>query len=102
MVQSERARSSTGLAPSRRQRGSPVLIPRRRLPLCRTQLALHLHQPRRNAAADGTNFPVRRKPSERTGGTMRIAPISPLMEAVPPKFYGGTERIVAYLTDALV
>jgi len=33
---------------------------------------------------------------------MRIAQISPLIEAVPPKFYGGTERIVAYLTDALV
>jgi glycosyltransferase involved in cell wall biosynthesis len=33
---------------------------------------------------------------------MRIAQISPLMEAVPPKFYGGTERIVAYVTDALV
>ena len=33
---------------------------------------------------------------------MRIAQISPLMEAVPPKLYGGTERIVAYLTDALV
>src|ERR1700724_2424587 len=32
---------------------------------------------------------------------MRIGQISPLMEAVPPKFYGGTERIVAYLTDAL-
>jgi glycosyltransferase involved in cell wall biosynthesis len=33
---------------------------------------------------------------------MRIAQISPLMEAVPPKLYGGTERIVAYLTDELV
>src|ERR1700739_1145613 len=33
---------------------------------------------------------------------MQIAQISPLMEAVPPKFYGGTERIVAYLADALV
>jgi glycosyltransferase involved in cell wall biosynthesis len=33
---------------------------------------------------------------------MRIAQIAPLMEAVPPKLYGGTERIVAYLTDALV
>ena len=33
---------------------------------------------------------------------MRIAQISPLMEAVPPKLYGGTERIVAYLTNALV
>jgi glycosyltransferase involved in cell wall biosynthesis len=33
---------------------------------------------------------------------MRIAQIAPLYEAVPPKLYGGTERIVASLTDALV
>ncbi len=33
---------------------------------------------------------------------MRIAQIAPLYEAVPPRLYGGTERIVAYLTDALV
>ena len=33
---------------------------------------------------------------------MRIAQVAPLYEAVPPKLYGGTERIVAYLTDALV
>jgi glycosyltransferase involved in cell wall biosynthesis len=33
---------------------------------------------------------------------MKIAQVSSLMEAVPPKLYGGTERIVAYLTDALV
>src|SRR5688572_10463260 len=33
---------------------------------------------------------------------MKIAQISPLYEAVPPATYGGTERIVAYLTDALV
>lgn len=33
---------------------------------------------------------------------MRIAQVAPLIEAVPPKFYGGTERVVAYLTDALV
>jgi glycosyltransferase involved in cell wall biosynthesis len=33
---------------------------------------------------------------------MRIAQVAPLAEAVPPKFYGGTERVVAYLTDALV
>ncbi|HEY1142029.1 MAG TPA: glycosyltransferase [Lysobacter sp.] len=32
---------------------------------------------------------------------MKIAQIAPLYEAVPPKLYGGTERIVAYLTDAL-
>ncbi len=33
---------------------------------------------------------------------MQIAQVAPLMEAVPPKLYGGTERIVAYLTDELV
>ncbi|HWK45300.1 MAG TPA: glycosyltransferase family 4 protein [Stellaceae bacterium] len=33
---------------------------------------------------------------------MKIAQVAPLMEAVPPKLYGGTERIVAYLTDELV
>ncbi len=33
---------------------------------------------------------------------MKIAQVSPLMEAVPPKLYGGTERVVAYLCDELV
>jgi glycosyltransferase involved in cell wall biosynthesis len=33
---------------------------------------------------------------------MRIAQISPLTESVPPKLYGGTERVVSYLTEALV
>jgi glycosyltransferase involved in cell wall biosynthesis len=32
---------------------------------------------------------------------MRIALVSPLMEAVPPRTYGGTERVVATLADAL-
>ena len=32
---------------------------------------------------------------------MKIAQVAPLMEAVPPKLYGGTERIVSYLTDQL-
>jgi glycosyltransferase involved in cell wall biosynthesis len=33
---------------------------------------------------------------------MRIAQIAPLAESVPPKLYGGTERIVSYLTEELV
>ena len=33
---------------------------------------------------------------------MKIAQISPLIESVPPRLYGGTERVVAYLTDELV
>jgi glycosyltransferase involved in cell wall biosynthesis len=32
---------------------------------------------------------------------MKIAQIAPLMESVPPKLYGGTERIVSYLTEEL-
>ena len=33
---------------------------------------------------------------------MRIAQLAPLAESVPPKLYGGTERVVAWLVDGLV
>ena len=33
---------------------------------------------------------------------MRIAIVSPLFESVPPRLYGGTERVVSYLTEELV
>jgi glycosyltransferase involved in cell wall biosynthesis len=33
---------------------------------------------------------------------MKIAQVAPLMESVPPRLYGGTERIVSYLTEELV
>ena len=33
---------------------------------------------------------------------MRIAQVAPLAESVPPPGYGGTERVVAYLTEELV
>ncbi|WP_297295334.1 glycosyltransferase family 4 protein [uncultured Methylovirgula sp.] len=33
---------------------------------------------------------------------MRIAQIAPLYEAVPPRLYGGTERVVSWLTEELV
>lgn len=33
---------------------------------------------------------------------MRIAQVAPLFESVPPKSYGGTERVVSYLTEELV
>lgn len=36
------------------------------------------------------------------GGPMRIAQVSPLYESVPPSLYGGTERVVSYLTEELV
>jgi len=33
---------------------------------------------------------------------MKIAQIAPLIESVPPRFYGGTERVVSHLTEELV
>src|SRR5476651_2314919 len=33
---------------------------------------------------------------------MKIAQIAPLIESIPPRLYGGTERIVSYLTEELV
>lgn len=34
--------------------------------------------------------------------SMKIAMVAPLFESVPPKLYGGTERVVSYLTEELV
>jgi glycosyltransferase involved in cell wall biosynthesis len=36
------------------------------------------------------------------GAAVRIAQIAPLIESVPPRRYGGTERVVSYLTEELV
>ena len=33
---------------------------------------------------------------------MRIAQVAPLAESVPPKLYGGTERVIAWLTEELI
>src|SRR6202000_2525537 len=35
-------------------------------------------------------------------GEMKIAQVAPLTEAVPPRLYGGTERVVHWLTEELV
>src|SRR5260370_1642348 len=35
------------------------------------------------------------------GNAVRIAQVAPLFESVPPKLYGGTERVVSYLTEEL-
>lgn len=36
------------------------------------------------------------------GGRLRIGQVAPLIESVPPQGYGGTERVVSYLTEELV
>ena len=33
---------------------------------------------------------------------MKIAQVAPLFESVPPRLYGGTERIVSYITEGLI
>src|ERR1700761_9539594 len=53
--------------------------------------------PRFRSCRDGTAFELRL-----AGSPMRIAQIAPLAERVPPKLYGGTERVVAWLVDELV
>ena len=40
--------------------------------------------------------------NEGTPYSMRIAQVAPLYESVPPRLYGGTERVVSYLTEELV
>ena len=47
------------------------------------------------------NSGVERRPSKRRH-IVKIAQIAPLMESVPPRLYGGTERVVSYLTEELV
>src|SRR5687768_17319904 len=47
-------------------------------------------------------LPARARFVPEEGSPMRIAQVAPLYEAVPPRLYGGTERVVAHLTDALV
>ncbi len=42
------------------------------------------------------------KASRTDSKPLRIAQIAPLYERVPPKLYGGTERVVSYLTEELV
>jgi glycosyltransferase involved in cell wall biosynthesis len=53
----------------------------------KARLELHFREPR------STDMEIK---------AMRIAQISPLAEAVPPKLYGGTERVVSWLTEELV
>ena len=36
------------------------------------------------------------------GSHLRIAQLAPLYERIPPKLYGGTERVVSYITEELV
>ena len=33
---------------------------------------------------------------------MRIAQVAPLAESVPPRLYGGTERVIAWLIEELI
>src|SRR5258707_15374391 len=52
---------------------------------------------------DGTAQRARRRRSNGCRGKkMKISQIAPLAESVPPKLYGGTERVVAWLVDELV
>src|SRR3546814_8346696 len=62
----------------------------------------------RSAASAGTGAVASRSTGvsldrERRMGRerLRIAQVAPLAEAVPPKLYGGTERVIWWMTEAL-
>jgi glycosyltransferase involved in cell wall biosynthesis len=48
------------------------------------------------------NDPEQRSEINESLRCMKIAQVAPLYESVPPKLYGGTERIVSFLTEELV
>src|ERR1700694_5213695 len=50
----------------------------------------------------GTNWSALPLLVEGGAAPVKIAQIAPLMESVPPRLYGGTERVVSYLTEELV
>src|SRR5919202_1486813 len=53
-------------------------------------------------ALDALRYRFVRFQRQNGGALMKIAQVSPLYESVPPKLYGGTERVVSYLTEELV
>src|SRR5262244_3979268 len=57
---------------------------------------------RRGSSLSGPSSPGLRVTGSKEIGFMRIAQIAPLTEAIPPKLYGGTERVVSWLTEELV
>jgi hypothetical protein len=57
---------------------------------------------RRPTMNQWTLVELRQNPRRTPERTMRIAQIAPLAESVPPKLYGGTERVVSWLTEELV
>ncbi|MBV8137538.1 MAG: glycosyltransferase, partial [Deltaproteobacteria bacterium] len=50
----------------------------------------------------GPRPPGSQPADSRRGRPLRIAQLASLYERIPPNFYGGTERVVSYLTEELV
>src|SRR5947209_2715203 len=57
---------------------------------------------RERTRGDSARLRVAARRQEKGGVRMKIAQVSPLYESCPPRLYGGTERIVHYLTEELV
>ena len=67
-----------------------------------TRSALSTKAPRINITSEPTVQRWAAATIHRLEAGLRIAQISPLTEAVPPKLYGGTERVISWLTEELV
>jgi glycosyltransferase involved in cell wall biosynthesis len=75
----------------------------------RPRLASQLHEAAQGCASGARRRSDRKnwndamqKSSEARRPPLRIAQVAPLFESVPPKYYGGTERVVSFLTEELV
>ena len=68
---------------------------------CKRQ-ARDIHGWHERAKARFLHFHIETTMLSSIGRTLRIAQVAPLCESVPPRLYGGTERVVSYLTDELV
>jgi glycosyltransferase involved in cell wall biosynthesis len=68
---------------------------------CRRKVFVDTRRARNGRRQRRRNIPFRGKLFA-LYGFVRIAQVAPLYESVPPKLYGGTERVVSYITEALV
>src|SRR5690242_740235 len=91
---------------------TPAPLPARPMPFGRTaSTTVCMARPFPNLCRPNKGAPQRAKAPQNPPDSpvnidgaqaVRIAQVSPLFEAVPPRLYGGTERIISNLTEELV
>src|SRR5215471_11468327 len=88
--------------PELRIRASPPIVLRRTIEAVNFIRKVALRTPDSAREARLCSCSVQAQSDFQTGLCMQIAQIAPLTEAIPPKLYGGTERVISWLADELV